>query len=409
MLRFSFLQAFNQSVTRIVNLQADTFHTQSQISAGRKVLVPSDDPVAAARIIQIGQDQSQIDQYKNNIIDANNRLGLEETQLNETQEIMFRLRELAVNAGDGTLGLSERQGLAAEVRSRLDELFDLANTRNASGEYIFAGFKGDTIPFVELGAGNFVYQGDEGQRLLNIATTTRVPISDSGQDVFENIQAAEKSFYTRPNSLNTGGATISPGFVTDQTLYNSFYPEDYLVTFTAPNNYTVNQKSNGAAVGAGVYVIGQPIDIDLTATRGVRLTVTGTPANNDSFLVESTEKQSLLTTVGRFVEGLQTLTDSPADKVVLEKLIADTLTNLENSETRVSEVRAKVGARFNVLDGVQSLQEGVDLVNADLLSQIRDLDYAEALSRLSQQTFALEASQKSYAKISSLSLFNFLR
>jgi flagellar hook-associated protein 3 FlgL len=411
MLRFSLLGSFNQSVNRILTLQSETVRTQNQVSLGRKILVPSDDPVSAARIIQLNQEQSQVDQYLNNMTNANNRLGLEETQINEVQNILFRLKEITVNAGNGTLGQSERKGLAAEVSSRLDQLVDLANTRDASGEYIFAGFQGSAKPFVDVGSGNYVYQGDEGQRTVSIATTTKVAISDSGSDIFENIDAAQKSFFSRPNLANTGGATISPGLVTDQTLYDSFYPEDYSITFAVPaNTYSVTQKSNGAVVaGPTGYTPGQPIDIDLTATRGFKLTITGSPANTDNFQIESTPKQSLLTTIGRLYEGLQSITDSTLDKPVLDALIADTLTNLDFAETRTSEIRSKIGARFNVIEGIQELQEGIKLINAEVLSKIRDLDYAEALSRLSQQTFSLEASQQSYAKISNLSLFNFLR
>jgi len=410
-LRFSFLQAFNQSVNRILNQQADTFRTQNQISSGKKILVPSDDPVGAARIIQLDQEQSQIDQYLDNIITANNRLGLEETQISEVQNILFRLREITVNAGNGTIGQSERQGLAAEVQSRLEQLVDLANTRDASGEFIFSGFSGSTKPFVDVGSGNYQYQGDEGQRFVSIAITTKVAISDSGKEVFEDIQAAQNSFFARPNASNTGAATISPGLVTDQALYNGFYPEDYNITFAVPaNTYSVTQKSNGAIVaGPTAYTPGQPIDIDLTASRGFRLTVSGTPANSDNFQIESTPKQSLLTTMGRLVEGLETLTDTTLDKATLDQLLADTLTNLDFAETRMSEIRSKIGARFNVLDGIQDMQDGIKLINSEILSEVRDLDYAEALSRLSQQTFALEASQQSYARISNLSLFNFLR
>lgn len=411
MLRFSFLQAFNQSVSRILNQQAETFRTQNQISAGRKVLVPSDDPVAAARIVQLNQEQSQVDQYLNNIVNANNRLGLEETQINEVQNILFRLKEITVNAGNGTLGQSERRGLAAEVQSRLEQLVDLVNTRDASGEYIFAGFSGSTKPFVDVGSGNYVYQGDEGQRFVNIATTTRVAISDSGKEIFEDIEAAQNGFFSRPNPANSSAATISPGLITDQALYDSFYPEDYNITFSVPaNTYSVTQKSDGALVSGPVaYIPGQPIDVDVSLIRGFRLTITGTPANGDNFQVESTPKQSLLTTIGRLVEGLQTISDTAADQPVLDQLISDTLTNLDFAETRMSEIRSKIGARFNVLEGIQDLQEGVKLINSEILSEIRDLDYAEALSRLSQQTFALEASQQSYARISNLSLFNFLR
>ena len=74
----------------------------------------------------------------------------------------------------------------------------------------------------------------------------------------------------------------------------------------------------------------------------------------------------------------------------------------------MSEIKSKIGARQNTLDSVRTLHEGVELVNQQVLSELRDLDYAEALSRLTLETFTLEAAQQSFSRISTLSLFNFL-
>ena len=93
----------------------------------------------------------------------------------------------------------------------------------------------------------------------------------------------------------------------------------------------------------------------------------------------------------------------------LQDLIGETLDNLTNAETNVSTVRAQVGARLNTLDSTRDLHQGTELVSNKVMSEVRDLDYAEALTRLTQENFILQAAQQSFAKISQMSLFNFLR
>jgi flagellar hook-associated protein 3 FlgL len=73
------------------------------------------------------------------------------------------------------------------------------------------------------------------------------------------------------------------------------------------------------------------------------------------------------------------------------------------------QARTSVGARLNVVESTRNLQQDMTLLNEKLLSDVQDIDYNEAISRLSLQSFMLQAAQQSYAKISNLSLFNFLR
>jgi flagellar hook-associated protein 3 FlgL len=411
-MRFSFKQGFNQGVSNIMRLQALTYKTQNQISTGKRVLTPADDPIASARIIQINQQQSQIDQYIQNTNVVENRLTLEETQLEAVTNILMRMEEITIQAGGAAVTQTERTALAEEIGLRLSELVDLANTKDANDEYIFAGYKGGTIPFVANSGGSFDYQGDDGQRIIHIATSTTVAISDSGKDVFVDIPAVSKTFFTETNAANGGSATLSPGLVTNQTNFNTA-PDDYVLEFNGVD-YDVYTRANYEAAGAPSFTVpstGSPTTIDAEAVAGLgwEMTVSGTPNAGDTFFVNSSNKQSLMTTLGKLEFGLRNLTDSPADLAVLQNLLGDSLTNLASGRENISLTQAKIGARHNTIDSVRSLHEGVKLVNQEILSDIRDLDYAEAISRLSAETFTLEAAQQSFSKVSQLSLFNYLR
>ena len=435
-IRFSFLQGFNESVQGILRAQQQTFQTQQQISSGQRIVSPADDPVASARIAQVNQEVSRVEQYIDNADSVESRLKLEENQIQQVSSLLFRIRELTVQAGGLALTQTDRQGVAAELDTRLEELFDLANTRDANGEYIFAGYQGGVQPFVKTQAGEYLYQGDDGQRLVQISSSTQIAMSDSGKSIFMDIDSASKLMAARDEPGNSSNATITANSI-DNTIdaadgltnyARNSYPEDYMVVYDdgAYNIYSrTDFLANNGVLAAPINAApipdtGSPMTIDANAidmapatpditNLGWSITVTGTPADGDRFYVDSTEKQGLLTTVAKLSQALKSLSDSPADTLILDDVLADTLDNLSAAEDNMSRIKTQIGARQNTLDSVRLLHEGAQIVNQEVLSELRDLDYTEALSRLSLETFTLQAAQQSFAKISNLSLFNFLR
>ena len=175
-MRISSLQAFQNGVQGLQRNYAAIIRTHEQIDTGNRILTPADDPVASVRLMQLEQQQNMLGQYKANLTAANNSLAQEESTLNSVNTIMQRVRELAGEAGNGSLSQSDRQAIAAELQEREDELLGLMNSRNARGEYLFAGFQGKTQPFVRQADGSFAYMGDEGQRKLQIGSSLDVAI-----------------------------------------------------------------------------------------------------------------------------------------------------------------------------------------------------------------------------------------
>lgn len=410
-MRISTLQAFNIGVNGITDVSKQNIKTQQQLSTGSKILTPADDPVATARILQLEQEQSTRTQYQKNIDSVKGRLELEDGVLSSIDSVIRRVRELTVQAGNGAYTKEDRSLIANEIEVRVGELADLMNTRDAGGEYIFSGFKGQTKPFIEADAGNYVYQGDSGQRMVSISPSTKLPINDTGNYLFVDIPAANNTFYTYANPNNTAepAAVMTQGFVSDQEKYDAFYPEDIIITFNDPNaivppgpNYSVTQKSDGRSLVANaVFNQGQPITIE-----GVTVTIQGTPNQDDSFLIESSPKQNVLSTLGKLIDGLNTLDNSNVGAV--RGLIDSTLANIDNGQGRLLEGRSNIGGRLNTLDSTKSMQEQQDITSKKILSELKDLDYAEAASRLSFESFILQAAQQSYTKIANLSLFQFL-
>jgi len=410
MVRISSQQAFMGSVGDMVDLNSQVLDTQAKISSGKEVLTAADDPLASSRIAQLTQGIAVREQYTENLTTLEAALQAEEAALNNIVESIQRVRELAVASGNGSYSIEDRQSIAIEVEQRLNELVALANTKDANGEYIFSGFQGDTVPFVEVQDGTYTYQGDEGQRFIKADDATNVARNDNGKRIFMDIDSAQNTIFTTANPLNTDQtAYITSGRITDQTTYDAFYPEDMVITFNpetniVPNgpNFTITEKSTGKPIITDfAHVQGAEITFN-----GASFTISGNPNPGDVFTVESTNRQDVFKTFKNLTDGLNELADTPQGKAELETLIDTTLQNLDNALESVIEVQSDVGGRLNVVDTSRDTQEEINLVNQTVLSGIRDLDYAEAVSKLSFQTFVLEASQSTFTRVSGLSLFN---
>ncbi len=412
-MRISTMQQFNSGLRSILDNQKSTTTTQQQISTGRRVLTPSDDPIASTRILQLQQDISLRSQYKENVISARNRQNLEEAILTSVSENVSRIRELTVNAGNGSMTKVDRGFIAAEIDERLKALVDLMNTKDASNTYIFSGFKGETKPFESRPGGGVIYQGDDGERKLAISNSTNVQTNDTGKKLFVEIQSAENTFYTQDNSRNNGTGFISNGFVSDQVAYDDFYPEDMVVRFNPEGyvsppgpNYTVMTRSENRPING---LDGQDYSPGtVLIVEGANFKLVGEPEPGDSFFITSSKKQPLIDTVTGLVEGLRSLGDDPTDSAALQSLLETTLSNMDFAQSSISEVRSEIGGRLNTIDNIENLHADVDLVSQGILSQLQDIDFAEAVSRLSLESFLLEAAQQSFTQINRLSLFNSL-
>ncbi len=189
-MRVSTSQIFRQGVDAMLEKQRDLSRTELQVASGKRILNPSDDAAAAVRILDLKEAQSRLAQYQRNADAATARLDQEETALQGVENLLQRVRELAVRANNDTLSQEDRSAVAAEVREHMGSFLQLANSKDANGEYLFAGYQSQTQPFSHNGAGTFTYSGDEGQRMVKIGDSREVAIGDPGS-MFMGFAAAD--------------------------------------------------------------------------------------------------------------------------------------------------------------------------------------------------------------------------
>ena len=431
-MRISSGMIFDAGVSSINRQTASLLHVQQQVASGRRILTPSDDPVAAARALEVQQASDVVAQFKQNQDAATSALGLEEVQLTSATDVLARVRELTVQAGNTSLTASDRQAISTELRSRFDELLGIANATDGSGQHLFSGFMSSTTPFGgsvnNLLAGNeIVYQGDDGQRELQVSSNRFIEVSDSGNDVFKRIRNGNGYFATGYASGNTGTGVITSGSVTDPAAWRATPTKNVAIKFTVTGSVTTydlvdtvggNSLLTGGVAPAPVasqrvFQSGQPIALKAQGAEpafdlGGSVTINGAPASGDNFSIAPSTAQSVFVTLANLIGTLEAPPVALGANAKYASEIGFALTNLDQSSDNILRVRAQIGSRMNEVDSLGNLNASLKLQYQQTLSNLQDLDYAKAISDLTRQQTSLQAAQQSFVKISQLSLFNFL-
>ena len=449
-MRISTSQIYDAGALSIQNGQSNLFKLQNQLSTGRRVLTPQDDPVASAHALVVTQTMAVNTQSMNNQSAANSQLGLVDSQLAGLTDVLQSVRERVVQAGNTTYSQSNRESMAFELESRLNEIIGIANSDNGVGEYLFSGYSGNVKPFsinAALPASSpattspVTYSGDDGERLLQVSSSRQMAISVAGSDVFMNAKNGNGTFvtatggnlasdlsalgFTPPSAGNNkGSATIDAGSVLDQGKWNAVgNPSDFMVRFTVTaaggTTYQLYNNTNPAAPVALLaapqpYTSGQAIKLQDTAIPpafdyGVQFTVQGQPSDGDSLTVAPSTNQSLFQTMQNLIGILRTpVGSSTYTTTQFSNDLSAQLTNLDQSLNNILRVQATVGTRMQELESLGNLSSDLDVQYKSTLSDLQDVDYAKTISEYIQQNTNLEAAQKSFVQISGLSLFNYM-
>lgn len=188
-MRISTSESQRLGINAILDQQSKLSNTQLKLSSGKRFLTPSEDPAAAARLVDLNKVTEETKQFQDNISTAKHRLALEEVGIKSAVNIFHRLKELAVQGLNDTNTGADRGVIAAEVDQLNDQLVSIANTKNANGEYVFSGYLTQTQSFVKTpGVPNtYAYQGDNNQRSIQIGPSRQITDGDSGEAVFGTI------------------------------------------------------------------------------------------------------------------------------------------------------------------------------------------------------------------------------
>lgn len=415
MLRISTSTIFDTNVSAMNQQQASLLHTQMEVSSGKRIMTPADDPAGAAQAIEVSQSDATNTQFTTNRNAAKASLSLSEGVLQSVTTLIQNIQTTAVSAGNGTLNNTDRQTMATSLQGQLDQLIGLANSKDGSGNYLFAGSQGNTQPFVTTSAG-VQYQGDTGQHLIQVASSRQMVSNANGSDLFMNVKNGNGSFVTSANSSNTGSGVISQGNLAVPPPTAAQQGNIYQLTFKITNGVSTYTVTGTDASGVPLpatslpaanqpYTSGQSINFN-----GLQFDIQGTPASGDTFTVAPSTTTSLFKTIQNLISTLNTPVPpgNPAASATFTQQLDAAMNGLDQGLNKVLTGRATIGSNLSELDTLQSTGDALGLQYQTTLSQLQNVDFNKAISQLSQQQLGLQAAMQSFKTVSSLSLFNYM-
>ena len=408
-MRVSSRTVFETNVNQLNQQQGKLLHTQQQLGSGRRMLTPADDPFASARALEVSQSDAANTQFTTNRNAAKYSTGLAETILQSVTSLLQDVRTSAVGDGSGVLTTPDRLALAEDLRGRLDELVGLSNTTDGIGNYLFSGYQGRTLPFVQ-GHGAIQYVSDDGQRFVQVDSSRQLATSDSGADIFMRIKNGNGKFSIDASKANVGSGVHSQGVVTNPAWLTG---HDYKLAFEVNmvdgmpcTTYDVIDLTTSQYLSKGNnFESGKVINFD-----GVQMDIRGEPGDCDEFFVTPSENESLFKTMADLIYTLKSGNPMGGSTAAAQYTngVNRALNNLDRGLQNISTVRTSLGSRLRELDSLQVTGDDLSLQYKNKLSELQDVDFNKAVSELNLQQSSLTAAQKSFKQVSDLSLFNYL-
>ncbi len=396
-MRISTAQMFNQNINSVLNKQSATSKIIDQIASGKRVNTAGDDPVAAIGIDNLNQQNALVDQFMKNIDYATNRLALTESKLGTAETLTGSVREQILRAVNGSLSDSERQMIADELKGTLEELVSVANTKDESGNYMFAGYETGNQPFAFDAAGNVVYSGDSGVRQAIVASGVTLGTNVPGDQAFMNAPSGLGDFSANYLSTQTGDFRVLSAAISDPATY---VDDTYSFTMNGAN-LEIRDSSATLVTTVPNFDAANPINFN-----GIEVKLDGQPAPGDSFSITPQSQVSVFDTINQAITLLEdpNKVNTPQGKAELAQM----LNNIDSGVNQLSIARGEAGNSLKQIERYSSTHVEEKLVNSSALSMLEDLDYASAITELEKQQLALNAVSSVFSKVGSTTLFDYI-
>lgn len=399
---------FDRNFRSINQSQGQLSDIQTQLASGKKLLRPSDDPVGASQVIRLTEEVDKIKQYQRNIDLATNALELQETTLRSINDVANRARVLTVQAGNGILSQADKQAIGAEIEQLRNQVIDLMNTQNASGEYIFAGYQSSTqaFEFNPTASDNHIrFVGDDGENEVQLSDSITIQSTSSGKSLFEDVNARLDFSLS-----NISGVNFQSFDIKNQGSFDQFHNQNFDPVNNANNQYRFTivgaNQVQVTNIGSGNVVSTLPYSPDeVISFNGVELSFDGSVGNSFQLDLNRPQKTNIAETLHNMFVALN---DSSLDQHQYANMIDKTIVGIDNGLDQMARENSSIGARLNIAESVKNSQLDAEVANQKARSAIQDVDYAKASAEFSKQETALQAAFASFPRVANLSLFNYI-
>jgi len=298
---------FERASAQLGNVQGSLAKTQEQLSTGKQITKPSDEPDKASTVTRLESEMARQKSYQETLTTVQTRLTSQETSLRNVSDVLIRIKELTVQAANDTVSSADRKAIGLEIIGLRDQLLSQANAQDTNGNFLFAGSRSTQAPYALDANGHITYQGDQSRMKVQVGDNRRMNANTPGSDVFLRV---------------------------------------------------VRDDGKGRQVGVN------------------------------------------------FFEALKDLSDAIING--LPKDMDRGLGEIDILQQGISNATAQIGSDMSVVDMQNSVLDETTLRLKSTLSDVQDLDYTEAITRMNKDQLALEAAQSTFAKIAKLTLFNYI-
>lgn len=403
-MRVSTAYTYSSGIDDLQRRQSELTQAQEQMTSGKRVSKPSDDPAAIARAERALSEEARGTALQRSIDASRNAMTLTESALGDAVDLTQTARETLVKAGNATYTASERQALATQLRQIRAQLLSVANQTDGNGGYLFGGQGAAATPFHDGvdGSGNPAVTSSAGGGQPTASNDEYLPLNVDGNTVWMQVPTGNGVFDTAAAAANTGSGWISAGTVTDPSaLTGSSYAVQFAVDAAGTTTYSVTQGGAGTALSNVPYKSGQAIQID-----GMSFAVTGKPADGDSFsLAPSSPSGNVFNSLDRALAALE---DPNASAGQVSQAVNSGIRDMDQALGKFQSARAMVGETMNRLDSVESRTSGRILAAQTTRSNAEDLDMVQAVSEFSNKQTSYQAAMQAYSMVQRLSLFQYL-
>ncbi|GLX84644.1 flagellar hook-associated protein FlgL [Thalassotalea loyana] len=403
-MRVSTNQMFMQSSMYMARNESDLNEQVAYLSSGKKVLTAKDDAVSYGTLTGYKDELSNIEQFRRNIVQAENRNTLVEGSFSTAQDVLNQVKTTFIQANNGSMSDDDRAALAEQLQQNLQQVLDVANARDETGGYVFSGYQIDKRPFLLQPDNSVVYQGDDGVRELKISKSVEVPLNQPGDEAFLEVANPIGDFVGVYNN-NQSGISVNRAVIQDRGAYVD--GANYTFNFTDTNGdgaleLAVTDNSAVNLITIDPYVPGQTV-----AFNGMEVNIDGTPLPGDQLELAPQETVSVFQAIKDAIDWVSrtgTITGTEQHAVDYGHI----LSNINASLNHISTRQGEAGINLQLIQSQESFHADNELLMEQGRSVIEDLDFATAVTKFEQSKQALQAAQQTYAQLQGLSLFNYI-
>ncbi|MFD2168126.1 flagellar hook-associated protein FlgL [Thalassotalea euphylliae] len=408
-MRVSTAQFYFQNSLQLSNKQTDVNDQIEYIASGKRVLTAKDDAVAFGTLVGYKDELAAIEKYQRNITQAENRNSLVDTSFANAERLLQDIKQKFIQANNGTLSDADLESLGALIQDGQEQLLDIANIKDETGGYIFAGFAIDVQPFSLQPDNTVNYNGDSGERELQIAKNILVGTNIPGDKAFEDVPNVIGDFSPVYNTNNSGisvtsAKITSPGLYDDSVGPPPAYQPDFQFNFgPTAQDLNVTDADGDVLYTTAAYVPGQIVPL----ANGVEVQISGNPLPGDSFDITPEEDISVFQTLKEAIDWVNT-GNNPANPLQHEVDYGEILEQIDAALNHMTSQRTEAGTRLSLIENQDNNHQDTVLYLEQGRSNIEDLDFAKAIAEFEQSQVALQAAQQTFVQVKDLSLFNYI-